>query len=146
MAYRQGTLEKNEWLLHENIFNFYDQTTIEKIMTPVEKVALTVEKMRTELIENILWNSEHNYFPVAQQDGKIVGCLSARDFFMKHNRPLHEIMQEPCTVTRNQKPPELLQKFKDRNSKFGIVVNGSGKLEGVVTMRDILEILVGKIP
>jgi len=146
MAYRQGTLEKNEWLLHENIFNFYDQTTVERIMTPVEKVALIDERMTSEMIENVLRDSEHNYFPVIQQEDKIVGCLSAKDFFMKRGKPLNEITQQPCTVTRDQKPPELLQKFKDHNSKFGIVINENGKLAGVVTMRDILEILVGKIP
>jgi putative hemolysin len=146
MAYRQGTLDEKEFLLHENIFNFYDQTTVEKIMTPVEKVAIIDESMTSEMIENILRNSDHNYFPVVQQGDKIIGCLGAKDFFIKRGKHLNEITQQPCTVTRNQKPPELLQKFKDRNSKFGIVINESGKLEGVVTMRDILEILVGKIP
>jgi putative hemolysin len=145
LAYRQGTLEKNEWLLHENIFNFYEQT-IEKIMTPVEKLVLIDEGMSLEMIENVLRNSEHNYFPVVQQKNKIVGFLSAKDFFMKPGKPLKEITSYSCIVTGSQTAPELLQKFKTNNHNFGMVINESGELAGVVTMHDIGEILVGKIP
>ena len=145
LAYRQGTLEKNEWLLHENIFNFYEQT-IEKIMTPLERVILIDEAMTSEMVENVLRKSNHNYFPVVQQKNKIVGYLNAKDFFTEREKNLKEIIQKSCTVTKTQNAPELLQKFKDSNYNFGMVVNESGELIGVVTMHDIGEILVGKIP
>ena len=145
LAYRQGTIEKNEWLLHENIFNFYEQT-IERIMTPLERVILIDETMTPEMIENVLRKSNHNYFPVVQEKNKILGYLSAKDFFMHRGDNINEIIQHPCTVTKNQNAPELLQKFKDHNYNFGMVINESGALAGVVTMHDIGEILVGKIP
>jgi CBS domain containing-hemolysin-like protein len=39
-----------------------------------------------------------------------------------------------------------LKKFKERGQNFGIVVDDGGRLAGVVTMHDIAEVLVGKIP
>ena len=145
LAYRQGTIEKNELVLHENIFNFYDKT-IEKIMTPLEKVIRIEETMTVEIVEDILRKSSHTYFPVVQQDHSIVGFINARDFFMQRVKTLKEITYPPCTVTPNQNAPELLEKFKENNHNFSMVINEKGRLTGVVTMHDIGEILVGKIP
>jgi putative hemolysin len=144
LAYQQGTLEKNEWLLHENIFNFYERG-IDKIMTPLEKVISIDETMTPEMVENALRKSNHNYFPVTRQKNKLVGYFSAKDFFMYREKTLKEITKLPCTVTRNQTAPELLQKLKEHNNNFGIVINESGGLAGVVTIHDIAEILIGKI-
>ena len=144
LAYRQGTLEKNEFLLHQNIFDFYEQT-IEKIMTPIERVILIDEGMTLEMIENIIQNSEHNYFPVVEQKNKVIGYITAKDFFVKRGKPLKEITYYPCMVPRTANAPELLQQFKDHNINFGIVTTGSGELVGVVTMHDIAEVLIGKI-
>ncbi len=145
LAYRQGTIEKEELQLHENIFNFYDRT-IDKIMTPLEKVISINESMTLDTIESILRRSNHNYFPVVGHQNKIVGYLAARDFFMKDINTIQEITYSPCAVTMRQNAPELLQKFKEHNHNFGMVVNDGGGLVGVVTMHDIGEILVGKIP
>ena len=146
LAYRQGTIEKDEWLLHENIFNFYERT-IEKIMTPLEKVITIEDTMTLENIEKVLRRSPHHFFPVVQHKNKIVGYLSARDFFVERGgKTLKEITYASCTVTLNQNAPELLQKFKYYKHNFGIVVNESGGLAGVVTMHDVAEILIGKIP
>ena len=145
LAYRQGTIEKDEWALHENIFSFYERT-IEKIMTPVEKVVTIDENMPLETVDEILRNNAHHFFPVIQQKNKIVGYLSARDFFIEEGKTLKEITYPSCTVTVNQSAPDLLQKFKYYKHNFGIVVNESGSLAGVVTMHDVAEILIGKIP
>ena len=145
LAYRQGTLEKSELLLHENIFNFYEMN-IEKIMTPLEELILIDITMTPETVENILRKSNHNFFPVIQQKNNIVGSLFAKDFFMERQKTIKEIMRKPCTITRHQNAPELLQKFKEHNHNFGMVVNEKNELVGVVTMHDIGEILVGKIP
>ncbi len=145
LAYRQGTIEKDEWALHENIFNFYERT-IEKIMTPVEKVVTIDEDMPLETVDEILRNNAYHFFPVIQQKDKIVGYLSARDFFIERGKALKEMTYSSCTVTVSQNAPELLQKFKYYKHNFGIVVNESGSLAGVVTMHDVAKILIGKIP
>ena len=115
-------------------------------MTPLEKVITIDETMTLETIEKILRKSTHHFFPVVQQKNKIVGYLSARDFFVERGKTLKEITYSSCTVTVNQNAPELLQKFKYYKHNFGIVINESGGLAGVVTMHDVAEILIGKIP
>jgi putative hemolysin len=145
LAYRQGTLEKNKWLLHENIFTFYERT-VQTIMTPRDKVVVIDEMMTPEAAENILRNSPHNYFPVIRQKQKVVGYLSAKDFFMNEGKPIKELTKPSCTLTTDCKASELLQKFKEFKQNFGIVANEKGELNGVVTMHDIAEEIVGQFP
>jgi putative hemolysin len=145
LAYRQGTLEKNKWLLHENIFTFYERT-VEKIMTPRDKLIVIDELMGPAGAENVLRASTHNYFPVVREKQEVIGYLSAKDFFMNQGKTIKEITKPSCTLTGNCKASELLQKFKEHNQNFGIVINEKGELAGVVTMHDVAEEIVGQIP
>lgn len=145
LASNQGTLEKNELLLHENIFSFYEGT-IEKIMTTFEKIVSIDESMTSAAIEDIIRKSTHNYFPVIRQKNKIVGYLSAKDFFMYREKKLMEILLPAHTTMGSKNLPELLDQFKAFAYNFGMVTNEKNELIGVVTMHDIGEILIGKIP
>jgi putative hemolysin len=144
-AYRQGTLEKEELILHENIFNFYEQS-VQSMMTPREKITALRITMTGDEVEQVLRGSPHNYFPVLKQENKLEGVLCARKFFMQRDRPVPEHVQPACVVMAGQKASELLQKFKASNQNFGIVVNEAGDISGLVTMHDIGTILIGKIP
>ena len=145
LAYRQGTLEKNKYLLHENIFTFYERT-VGTIMTPRDKLIVIDEAMTPEAVEKVLRKSLHNYFPVVRQNLEVIGYLSAKDFFMTPVKAIKEITKPACTLTGNSKASEVLQKFKESNQNFGIVINERGELNGVVTMHDIAEEIVGQIP
>ncbi len=141
-AYKQGTIEKAELVLHENIFNFYERT-IDKIMTPPDKVISVDESMPSETIHHILKTSGHSYFPVLRNKTKVAGYLSARDFFMSPEKSASQLMKQACMIRGNKMASDLLEKFKAKHQNFGIVSDESGELMGVVTMHDIGRILVG---
>jgi putative hemolysin len=146
LAYRQGTLEKEELKLHENIFNFYD-LKIETIMTPLSSVVSISLDTPAEKTDEIIRTSSHNYFPVVEKNNNLVGYLCAREYYKDRNKSIREhTMTTACTLTKNQKASELLEKFKKLNLNFGIVVNERRELFGLVTMHDIGEVLIGKIP
>jgi putative hemolysin len=144
-AYRQGTLEKDELKLHENIFDFYDQVA-ESIMTPLQEVVSIRLEISPEQADQIMRQSPHSYFPVVQGQNVLVGYLCARDYFRDGIKNVQEQTRTACTIKKNQKASELLKKFKEKNQNFGIVVNDNGELYGLVTMHDIGESLLGKIP
>ncbi|MDR3713141.1 MAG: hemolysin family protein [Puia sp.] len=143
LAYRQGTLEKNKYLLHENIFTFYERT-VGTIMTPHDKAVVIEDTMTPEVVEGLLRQSHHNYFPVVRDKRHVVGYLSAKDFFMTPVKTIQEIVKPACTLTGDKKASDLLQKFKEKHQNFGIVVNEKGELAGVVTMHDVAEEIVGQ--
>jgi putative hemolysin len=143
-AYRQGTLEKEELKLHENIFDFYEQV-VESIMTPLKEVVAIRLEGGTDQADQIMRQSPHNYFPVVQGQNVLVGYISARDYFRDSKKNIREQTRSACTLKKNQKASELLKKFKEKNQNFGVVVNDKGELYGLVTMHDIGESLIGQI-
>jgi putative hemolysin len=144
-AYRQGTLEKEELKLHENIFDFYDQQ-VESIMTPLQEVVSIHLEITHDKADQIIRGSTHNYFPVIEGQNVLVGYLCAREYFRDNGKNIREQTRVACTLKKNQKASELLQKFKEHNQNFGVVINDKGELFGLVTMHDIGESLIGKIP
>ena len=145
LAYRQGTLEKNELILHENIFNFYD-ARVEQIMTPASEVVTIDESSPRAKVEDVMRKSVHSFFPVVQSKNKVSGVLSSKDFFMHPEKTINEIRKPSCTVSVKQTATELLQKFKEKGYNYGVVVNEAGEFSGVVTMHDVGEILIVEIP
>jgi putative hemolysin len=145
LAYRQGSLEKKELELHENIFNFYD-LTVEKIMSAREKVVYINQTARREDVDSIIRKNQFGIFPVLQPDLKIAGCLYIKDYFLSSEKQISEIIIPACTVSRTQTASQLLQNFQAKNQNFAVVTNSNGELDGIVTMHDIGVVLIGKIP
>jgi putative hemolysin len=145
LAYRQGTLGKEELKLHENIFNFYD-LKIETIMIPLPQVISIPLEASVEKADQIIRSSSHNYFPVLEKNNRVVGFLSGREFYLKPAKSIREITQPACIITKDRKAAELLQKFKMMKNNFGLVINERNELFGLVTMHDIGESLIGEIP
>ncbi|HEY8734934.1 MAG TPA: hemolysin family protein [Puia sp.] len=145
LAYRQGALEKTELTLHENIFTFYDMT-VEKLMSNKDEVVFIKEPVERVTIENTLRSSKHSIFPVLHPDSKVAGCLYAKDYFMDKEKPIAEIILPACRVHRDYTASDLLKKFQDKSQNFAVVVNTADEMEGIVTLHDIGEALLGKIP
>ena len=143
LAYRQGTIEKKEWSLHENIFTFYDQT-VSHIMTPLNKVVLVKESMRKEEVDSLLRNTSHIYFPVVRDNNAVVGVLNAKEFFMDPSPSFTSLVRPTCKLHINQRASEVLVKFQEKLVNFGTVVNERDELIGIVTMHNLGESLLGK--
>ena len=115
-------------------------------VTPLEKVVAIRIETSADQADQIMRQSPHNYFPVIQGENVLLGYISARDYFRDSVKNLREQTRSACTLKKNQKASDLLKKFKERNQNFGVVVNDRGELFGLVTMHDIGESLLGKLP
>ncbi len=145
LAYRQGTLEKEELKLHENIFSFYEQN-VELIMTPLKDIVSIQIDLAIVEADTIIRNSNHSYFPVVDSKNYLVGFISAKDYFRDTGRTLKDQTRPACVINKNQKASELLKQFKAHKQNFGIVTSEAGLVYGLVTMHDIGELLIGEIP
>jgi putative hemolysin len=145
LAYKQGTLEKEELKIHENIFGFYD-LLVEKIMVEKDKVVTVKETNSRESIESVLKKSEHNYFPLLNGDDQVIGILSSKDFFMNPEKSVTELLQPPCFIKVNQTAPDVLNIFKEQRRNFGAVTSDTGNFIGIVTMNDLGRSLIGNLP
>ncbi len=145
-AESEGELEQGEGELIRSAIEFYDLTA-EDILTPrVDLVAADMEDSFEE-IEKLFRVSGFSRLPVYEESvDNIVGVLHEKDFFLnRENRTLREMMSPPVCVLPTLQLSELLRLLQRNKSHMAIVVDEYGGVNGIVTMEDILEELVGEI-
>jgi len=130
----------------------YFSTSVREIMVPRTKM-VTIEKDRT-IQDAIRIFSECNHTRIPVQDQKrdnIVGILFGVDLF-KHigsgqeSRPVSEVMRKPFFASYSQPIHHLLASFKKVHVHLAVVVDEYGGVDGIVTLGDVIDQLVGDLP
>lgn len=149
MATDQGMLERkvNEYI--NNIF-FFDDRKLSNIMTQRRDIVwLDYNDNISSLTEKIK-TASYSQYPVCNGElNKIVGIVKSRDFFNAINKPdfkLDNIIRKPLYFTENQLAIDVLEKFRKSRVYFGVIVNEFGEVEGIVSLHDIIEEILGQLP
>ncbi len=143
----QGTIEEAEQEIIERVFHLGDRN-ITSLMThrsdiiwlDINKTVGTVREEMTEVI--------HSVYPVCDENiDNIKGIVSVKDLFLNNNKTmLAEIISQPMYVPENNTAYQVLEKFKETKIHHCFIVNEYGGIEGLITLNDILEAIVGDIP
>jgi len=145
----EGVLEEQEANLVQSALNF-DETTAGQILTPrVNIVAVSVNEDINK-VRDIFFAEGYSRLPVYEKTiDHVIGTLYNKDF-MRHlvsgkSFSVREIMQETIYVTSLMRISETLKLMQKERLHLAIVVDQYGGTEGLVTLEDILEELVGEI-
>lgn len=148
-AGKQGVLAQEESQVHQNIFSFSDQTA-KSLLThrsDVEWINLLDGK---EKIFNKLKESVHSKFVVSEgQIDQVKGIVRIKNFlenFQNENFTFESILEEPIFVSENTQAFHILKLFKDYKQYIAIVVDEYGGVEGIVTLHDLFEAIIGDLP
>lgn len=145
----EGMLEEEEAELVRSAIDLNDIQAYE-IMTPrVDVFAINVE----DDIDEIMKEGEiftRTRIPVYEDTiDNIIGILPIKALLKAHLRDegidIKELLYKPIFVPRNHQVLDLLSEFKQSKIHIAIVVDEYGGTEGIVTMEDILEEIVGEI-
>lgn len=145
-AENEGGIDAHESELIRSAIEFTD-VDVEEILTPrVEIQAVDIEASEDE-ISDLFQESGYSRLPVYQETvDNIVGILHEKDFFSNHGKvPVREMMTTPTFVMQNTKVSDLLKLLQKTKSHMAVVVDEYDGVQGIVTMEDILEELVGEI-
>lgn len=146
---KKGTIQSEEKQMIENIFEF-NNINAEDIMTHRTDVyAININDTNDTIIETIQ-SSGFSRFPVYDDEiDNIVGILSARRFFLNlHSYPqksLKEIMYAPYIVPESIRADVLFRKMQLNKNHLAVLVDEYGGFNGIVTMEDLIEEIVGNI-
>ncbi len=144
-----GEIEEDNADIVRNAIDLNDIQAYE-IMTPrVEVFALDIE----EDIDEVIKEGEifkHSRIPVYEDTiDNIIGIVPikaiARALFKHQKIDLKQLMYKPLIIPRNHQILDLLQEFKESKVHIAIVIDEYGGTEGIITMEDILEQIVGEI-
>lgn len=144
-AYKQGLIEKGEFMLHRNISTSYDLSA-ENIMTPASIVDTINEKMERPAVTETIKRSTHRTFPILSNTNEIMGALMIKDFFLQPEKPLQAMVSPVSYLSLNQGVYDMFQLLRRENTSMGIVLNEYGEFEGIVTFHDIVSGLLGNLP
>lgn len=144
-----GEVQEVEQDIVERVFNLGDRN-VGSIMTHRSDlvwldVTDSIEKIREKVQENLF-----NIYPVASEKfDNIKGVVYLKDLFGRIDEPdfsLEEVIRPAQYLPENQSVYNALEQFKEARVKYGIVTDEFGGIQGIVTLKDIMEGLIGQVP
>ena len=145
----KGIFEETEEALIHGVFEFAD-TTVKEIMVPKHKFnAIDIDTQPDQILKFIVESGFSRYPVYRDATENIIGILYNKDVFkvMEEKKPfvLRELIRPPYFVPDTVMISRLLRELQRRRIHMAIVVNEHGEVDGLVTIEDILEEIVGEI-
>ena len=148
-GHEQGIIHEDEAEMISNILDFND-TKVRDIMTSRNRI-FAVEKSKRvgECLEECL-QSGYSRYPVYEGDvDNIIGVLHLKDMveaYLKSNViAVSSVIDKPMFVHPTYDISKLLKKMQTEKTHMAIVVDEYGQTDGLVTLEDIIEEIVGNI-
>lgn len=143
-----GEISENESELIRSSIEF-DDVFVSEVLTPRIDVEAIDKREKISEIEKIFKSSNYSRLPVYEDDiDNIIGVIHHRDFEEIRSRGLKSIrtiIKPIPTVSPYIKISKLLRILQDNKTHLAVVIDEFGGTEGIVTLEDILEELVGEI-
>ncbi len=145
----RGVLQETEAQLLHGVFEFAD-TTVKEIMVPKPKFCAIEMNTPPEEVLKLVAEAGFSRYPVYRETmDNIVGILFNKDLFraieQKKTIVLRELVRPPFFVPNTIMISTLLRDMQKRKTHIAIVVDEHGDVDGLVTIEDILEEIVGEI-
>jgi putative hemolysin len=147
----EGELEAQEQEMLYKVFDFADKEVSAVMVPRPEVVALSVELPPEEALAAVI-ESPFTRYPVYRESlDQIAGILHVRDLFSAlvdrgiTGVQLEQLLRPAHIVPETKDLAALLAEFRRTNQHMAIVVDEYGELEGIVTLEDLLEEIVGEI-
>lgn len=144
----EGVLESQESELVRSALDF-DEITVGKILVPrvnVEAININDDK---EKVKAAFLEHQYSRLPVYEGDiDHIVGVVHQTDFFKMYIEggfDLKGIMSQPLYITENRHISKVLTVMQKQKVHMAVVIDQHGGTEGICTLEDIIEELVGEI-
>lgn len=149
-ASHEGVIDAKENIIHEQVFYFSDKRAIHLMTHRIDVEWVDISKKREEVIEDLLRTKHSKILACRKKIDDFAGTISMRDFLLRLNKgeefPIEELVMEPIIVPNNLLAQKVLENFKNNHKFVAVVVDEYGSLDGIITMHDIFENLVGAIP
>lgn len=148
-SHREGLFEHGEGRLLLDALQFEDRTAQVVLLPMAELETVSVRSTRAS-VEELAGTTGYSRFPVLLDDGTLSGYLHLKDLLAEDDRARDEVVpardrRTLPTVAVTDRLRTVLQTMQRSRAHLASVVDGAGKVLGVVALEDVLEELVGEI-
>jgi len=148
---QSGELEQQEQEMLYKVFDFADKEVSEVMVPRPDVVALSIDLPPEQCLAAVI-DSPYTRYPVYRETlDNVVGILHVRDLFSAlvdrgiANVAVDEIVRDAYIVPETKDLAAMLTEFRRSNQHMAIVVDEYGAMQGIVTLEDLLEEIVGEI-
>jgi putative hemolysin len=146
-----GVIATTEEEMLYKVFDFADKEVHEVMVPRPEVVAISISLPSEEALAALL-DSPYTRYPVYRESlDEIAGILHVRDLFSAlHDRgiaqvELEQLLRPAYIVPETKDLAALLAEFRNQNQHMAVVVDEYGAMQGIATLEDLLEEIVGEI-
>jgi len=145
-----GDLSPSERQMLRNLLHFGDQTAGEIAVTRGDIIAVPSD-ISFEALVQAFADAGHSRLPVYGESlDEVIGMVHIKDVFIANfdssrDRSLTALMREPLFVPESMSVIELLAQMRTQRVHLAIIVDEFGGTEGLVTIEDVVEEIVGEI-
>jgi len=151
---RQGMLERDEEGMIRAVFELNDKSAREIMVPRPDVVALPEDANLRELL-SVAAAGRYSRYPIHQGDSpdRIVGAVHVKDLLrtveaeggLEGDKTARDLMREVLTIPENRRIDEILEDLRKQDLQMAVVIDEWGSFEGLFTLEDIIEEIVGEI-
>lgn len=147
-GHENGVIETDEKKIIHNVFDFSDSLAKDIMIPRVDIVQTDLYASYDEVYELFKANM-YTRLPVYKDSAdNIIGVINIKDFLFvedKENFKIRKIMRDVYYTYEYKNTSDLLNEMREHSESITIVINEYGASEGMITMEDLLEEIVGEI-
>jgi putative hemolysin len=145
-----GVLEPEEKQMLERVMRLDDIPIIGAMTHRKDIVWIEVNEAPESILQKVE-ETRHSRYPLCQESFEnILGIVVVKDVLLQLGRgnlaDLRAIAQKPIYMPESKTVLEALEEFKRSTSNMALIVDEYGGLQGIVTLKDIMEVIVGVLP
>lgn len=150
IASHEGVIEKEQNLMHEKVFYFSDKRA-KHIMTHRTEVEwVDIDEPKELLHAEILASKHSKILACHGSTDDFLGILNIKEYLLNYysDQPadISKIIHLPIVIPENADAQKVLTLFRQKQTYFSVVVDEYGDFEGIITLHDILENIIGDLP
>lgn len=144
-----GEIEQADYDIIKNAFEFSERMAKQIMIPRTHVVAIDVNDFQESMLDGLISENFSRIPCYADTLDNIVGVVYLKDMLIKirNKEPIQisAVMRPVLMIPETKRIAQLLKEFQIKHQQIAVVINEYGGMQGIVTMEDILEELVGEI-